>query len=350
MSEAPKHVMLIDGNSIAHANHNGNPLTVGDFQVQAIFGFLRSIRAILETTPGSVEVIVLWDGKAQWRIDLYPEYKGNREAMDAEQEAHKAALKRQTPFIEKVLSLLRVKQVRSPLLEADDLAGYFARSLSARGIKVTLVSGDKDWLSLVDENVSWFDPIRDRRVDANNFLEFTGYFTTDAFVQGKALQGDNSDNIAGIAGIGEKTAQLMLAKWKDMNEFFRQVDSGEYTPATRASKTAKSLHPEQVLALATGRAIFARNVKLMDLRLSRTPEQGEVIVNRGEFNQDGFIRLCERLAFASILRDRRNFLRAFGHEYQGVEPPAPAPGLARPKTLDETMLNAGIDLRRPMRA
>ena len=59
MSEAPKHVMLIDGNSIAHANHNGNPLTVGDFQVQAIFGFLRSIRAILETTPGNVEVIVL---------------------------------------------------------------------------------------------------------------------------------------------------------------------------------------------------------------------------------------------------------------------------------------------------
>lgn len=307
----PKHVILVDGNSIAHANHNASVLTVGDFQTQAIFGFLKSLRLLMSRTTGSKELIVLWDGKAQWRIDLYPAYKGNRAPLDAKQEAQKEAFRRQTPFIEKAVSMLGVRQVRSPLLEADDLAGFYTRMLTAKGIKVTMVSGDRDWITLVDENVSWFDPIRDRWVTTENFLEFTGFFTADAYVQGKALQGDTSDNIDGLAGMGEKGAQLFLAQWKDVNEFFRKVDSGEHVPAQRKDKKAKSLHPEQILASPEGRAMFERNIKLMDLRLSRTPAPGEVIVNKGTKDPNGFIRLCERLAFMSILRERHDFLRQF---------------------------------------
>jgi 5'-3' exonuclease len=309
-----KHFLLVDGNSIAHANHNATPLTVGDFQTQAIFGFLRSMSAMLERTPGAKEAIVLWDGKAQWRIDLYPEYKGNRAPLDAKQAAHKEAFKRQTPFIEKALNLLGIKQIRSPLLEADDLAGYFSRSLSQQGHQVTLVSGDRDWITLVDQNVTWFDPIRDRKVDMDNLLEFTGYFSTEAYVQGKALQGDNSDNIEGIPKMGEKTAATFLAEHRDVREWLAKVDAGEVTPKKRASKTATSLHPEEFLASTEGRAIFERNVKLMDLRQSRRPEQGEVIIDKGSANPEGFLHLCERLHFASILRDRRTFLRNFGLE------------------------------------
>lgn len=308
-----KHFLTVDGNSIAHANHNTTPLTVGDFQVQSIFGCLRSAQKLAELYPRS-EQIWLWDGKAQWRIDLYPEYKGNRAPLDADAEASKAAFKRQAPFTEKALNLLGIKQIRSPLLEADDLAGYFTRSLSQQGHKVTMVSGDRDWITLVDKNVSWFDPIRDRKVDMDSLLDFTGYFSTEAYVQGKALQGDNSDNITGIPKMGEKTAALFLAEWGDVRKFFAAVDNGTYTPKKRVSKTATSLHPEQVLASPEGRAIFERNVKLMDLRQSRRPEQGEVIIKRGEPSADGFIRLCERLAFASILRERVSFLANFGIE------------------------------------
>lgn len=307
-----KHILLVDGNSIAHANHNATALTVGDFQTQAIFGFLKSIRLLMSKTVGAKEMIVLWDGKAQWRIDLHPGYKGNRAPMDAKQEAHRAAFKRQTPFIEKAVSMLGVRQVRSPLLEADDLAGFYTRMFTERGMKVTLVSGDRDWIGLVDENTSWFDPIRDRWVTTDNFLEFTGFYTTDAFVQGKALQGDVSDNVDGLPGMGEKGAQLFLAQWKDVREFFRKVDAGEHAPAQRKDKKAKSLHPEQILASPEGRALFERNVKLMDLRLSRTPAPGEVIVSKGNPDPQGFLHLCERLAFMSILRERHAYLREFG--------------------------------------
>lgn len=342
-----KHFLIVDGNSLAHANHNTTPLTVGDFQVQSIFGCLRSAQKLAEMYPRS-EQIWLWDGKAQWRIDLYPAYKGNREPLDAAAEASKEAFRRQAPFTEKALNLLGVKQIRSPLLEADDLAGYFSRSMSAQGHKVTLVSGDRDWITLVDSNVSWFDPIRNRKVDMDNLLDFTGYFTTEAYVQGKALQGDNSDNIIGIPKMGEKTAALFLAEWGDVRKFFAAVDNGTYTPKKRASKTATSLHPEQVLASPEGRAIFERNVKLMDLRQSRKPEQGEVIIQRGEPNAHGFISLCERLAFASILRERRSFLANFGIECPDMGITIPAP--VAKDAVDEQLLHAGVDLLRPMRA
>jgi 5'-3' exonuclease len=305
------HVVVVDGNSIAHANHNANVLTVGTMQVQAIFGMLKSLRAILQGIPGEKRLITFWDGKAEFRKELFPEYKGNREAMTPEEEASKAAFQRQTPFIEKSLELLGVRQYRSPLLEADDLAGHIIPRLSAAGTKVTMISGDKDWIQLVDENVTWVDPIRARSVNMSNFLEFTGYFNSAAFVQGKALVGDNSDNINGIYKLGDVTAQMLLAEWKDMNLFFKAVDDGTYTPKTRKSKTAASLHPEQLLASPEGRALFQRNVKLMDLRLSRKPAPGEMVIRDGKADIAAFELFCHRMAFRSILAEWGMFLKAF---------------------------------------
>lgn len=306
----PKHILLVDGNSIAHANHNGTTLTVGGVQVQAIFGCLRSAAKMAQMNPGS-EQIWLWDGRAQFRLDIYPEYKGNRKAMDAKQAAHKEAFKKQTPFVEKMLEYLGVKQYRSPLLEADDLYYHFAKTLAARGFQVTAVSGDKDWLQGVDADVSWFDPIRDRRCTPENFLELTGYETTRAFVEGKALQGDGSDNITGVGGLGEKGAALFLAKWKSVEHFFAAVDAGTHAPAKRASKTATSLHPEQALASPEGRALFRRNMALMDLSAARKPVNGEVIQKNGTPDPEKFVMLCERFAFASILREQAMFLKTF---------------------------------------
>lgn len=304
-------MIVVDGNSIAHANHNATILTAGTMQVQAIFGVLKSLRALLQSTPGKKEVLILWDGKAQFRKDIYPEYKGNREAMTPEELASKEAFQRQTPFIEKALQLLGLRQMRSPLLEADDLAGHIVPRLVAAGHHVIMVSGDRDWIQLVSESSEWFDPIRDRRVTMENLLEFTGYFNTRAYVQGKALQGDNSDNVPGIYKLGEKTAQLMLAEWKDIHRFFEAVDAGTHTPAVRKSKTAASLHPEQLLASPEGRAIFERNVKLMDLTLARKPERGEIVVKEAAPDVQAFEIFCHRLAFRSILAEWGMFLKAF---------------------------------------
>ena len=97
--------LLIDGNSIGHANHNATKLTVGEMQTQAIFGVVKSVRALAESYPGWNQ-LVLWDGKSAWRKQIYPDYKENRKAKDEKQQAHKDAYKAQSPFIRKALQLL----------------------------------------------------------------------------------------------------------------------------------------------------------------------------------------------------------------------------------------------------
>ena len=73
-----KRISLIDGNSVGHAAHRATKLRSGDMETQAVFGMLRSIRDMKVERP-NFEPIVLWDGRAQWRFDLHPEYKSNRD-------------------------------------------------------------------------------------------------------------------------------------------------------------------------------------------------------------------------------------------------------------------------------
>lgn len=305
-----KHILVVDGNSIAHANHNATPLTVGGMQTQAIFGTLRSMRGMAAKHPNS-EQIWLWDGRAQFRFDLYPEYKSNRDSTDPKDIASKAARVKQMPFLKKAITMLGVRQLCSELHEADDLAGFLVPKLSAAGHSVTMVSGDQDWLQAIDENVTWFDPIRDRSCNHKTFYEYTGYETPAAFVEGKALQGDSSDAVTGVGGIGEKGAPLFLAQWKSVHGFFQAVDDG------RAGKLGKK-HADFGNPELPGRAIFERNMNLMDWKRSRKPTPGEIVTTPGAVDVANFELLCQRLAFASILRDMPMFLRAFNIERETV--------------------------------
>lgn len=296
---AAKHYLIIDGSNIMHANHNATKLSIGGFQVQAIFGTLKSMRALLQANPGA-EPIVLWDGRAQFRYDLFPGYK-DRSSDDPKDIEHREAYKKQAPYLEKMLQFLGVRQMRSPHLEADDLAGYMIPALAAAGHRITMVTGDKDWLQMVGPNVTWFDPIRDRKCNVDNFLEFTGYFNARAFIQGKALVGDASDTIPGVGGIGEKGAPEFLAKWKSVEAFFAAYDAG----------TAGKLGKKHTEFAMNGRAAFERNMKLMDWSQSRRPEPGEIITTQPAIDIEKFELMCQKLAFVSILRELGMFLRAF---------------------------------------
>lgn len=305
--------ILIDGNAIGHSHNRANKLSVGTFQTQAIYGFVKTIAAIKRQYPTST-ILVLWDGKADWRKKLLPTYKENRIAITPEDEAIRAAYKAQLPYIEKSLQLLGVRQMRVSSAEADDMAGLMSKRLSAAGKSVLLITGDKDWLQLIDANVTWFDPINDRWADMSNFFEFTGFMNPRAFLEGKTLIGDSSDCIPGIPGIGDTTAQNILAEHGSVESFLQKVDKGITTPKTRKSKTAKSPHPEEVLVSEEGRAIYRRNLILMNLQDVPNPPSEDVTVITPTLNPDLFRKVCERLAFVSLLKDFSGFMRIF----QGV--------------------------------
>jgi 5'-3' exonuclease len=291
-------MIIVDGNSIGHANHNGTRLTVGALEVQMIFGVVKSIRAMAVKYPQH-DIIVLWDGKSRWREQFFAEYKANRVAADEKEQASKDSYEKQTHYVRKALQLMGIPQMYCRTHEADDIAGLVINKALAKNESVVLCTGDKDWLQYVRPGVMWFDPIRDRYVNHNTFFEFTGYRTAEAFVQGKALQGDISDNIKGVGKIGEKGAAELLAQYGSVEAFWEEVDSGRLAPRTKAL---------QNLVLPETRELFRRNMKLMNLKEAPTPLLADVVIIKPTYNRDSFEKLCNALAFRSITKDLDGFL------------------------------------------
>lgn len=285
-------LILIDGNAMGHAHHNATTLTTGDFQTQAIYGFVRMLRDLTERQKGA-RILVLWDGTAQHRLDLFDGYKAQRAEVlktDPEALARRIAYRKQVPYIKKATELLGVDQMMNERREADDLAGYFVKRLTG---PITLTTGDGDWKQLVRPNVAWFDPRKDGRwVTHETFQQTTGYFTPEEFLQGKALMGDTSDSIPGIDGLGEKRAAELLAKYRSVDAFFAAWDRGEIKSS--AKYIANLVSP-------AGRAIYARNLVLMDLLNPLEPDRALNRLTRGAYNPDQLRRLFERLGFVSLL-------------------------------------------------
>jgi 5'-3' exonuclease len=302
--------LLIDGSNITHAANGAKPLKVGDTQVQAIFGFLRTMRKICATYP-NVTPVVLWDG-ASWRNIEYPDYKANREKKDTksdqvQQEARKQARK-QMPAIKKGLSLLGVAQVRAANMEADDLAAILGDRYLGKGGKVILVSGDKDWVQLVKPNMMWFDPIVDRKIrTAEDVKEALGYKVADfkQFLELKAIMGDMGDNISGVGGIGEKGAQEFLETYGSVSNFSNMILDKSLDPKTLPKKIRDFAESEDK------QIIFQRNLKLMDLRTTARPAPLNLTVDKGEPDTDRFETFCNRLMFRSITKDLRTWLSVF---------------------------------------
>jgi 5'-3' exonuclease len=295
-------IFLIDGNAVGFACHTGQKLSVGSFQTQAIFGIARTLRAMTVQHP-SVYKAMLWDGRAQWRIDLYPDYKANREAnpkMLAMREAYKA----QRPYIERLVRALGVDQMRSPICEADDLASAYARLFAQKGKSVRLITADKDWLQLVTPLITWHDPIRDRIITASNFSEQTDFRNPEQILQHKCLVGDTSDNVKGVGGIGDVNARKLLAAYGTVEQMLRLKDEGKLGDIP--TPWARLINNED------GRLDRYRlNRKLMSLTQWPLPGVQERQVTKGEYNPDTVRVIAEELAFHSILSDFDNWIQPF---------------------------------------
>jgi DNA polymerase I len=295
-------IFLIDGNAIGFACHTGQKLVSGTQQTQAVYGIARTLRAMTIAYPKAKKVM-LWDGRAQWRIDLYPDYKANREANKAMMDMREA-YKSQRPYIERIVRALGVDQIRSPSCEADDLAAAFAQAFSQKKRNVRLISADRDWLQLVNEHVTWHDPIRDRLVTIENFEEQTGYRKPRQVLDVKCLMGDTSDNIKGVGGIGEVGAKKLVAAYGSVKNFLALADAGKLDNVPPAW--------QKLVDNEDGRRDrFLRNQTLMDLLGPAKPGVSERVLTEGQFSQDIVREVSEELAFHSILADLDNWLNPF---------------------------------------
>jgi DNA polymerase-1 len=234
-----KHHTLIDGNSVGHAAQHGfgakgKKLVAGGQETTAIFGMLQSMQKLMRTRTGTAPV-VLWDGRS-WRYERFPDYKGNRTAT-AEQVAERERYRSQRKFMFEGLHYLGVKQLIAGNMEADDLAAILSRQYAALGDKVSLITGDKDWLQNVQEGVAWIDHKLPRKCTVENFEAFTGYKHPHGVrsLEGPAGRHRRQRQVTKI-GIGEKGALDLLKVFPCVHTFLN-IHARRLLPGAWSART-----------------------------------------------------------------------------------------------------------------
>ena len=226
---------LIDGNSIAYRAFYALPddLATKSGQItNAVFGFTRMlIRLLKDYQPDGVAVA--WDVSRQtFRSEQYPEYKAQRtKAPDH--------FKSQLPLIDEVLGALQIEQLRVEGYEADDIIASLTRQAVEDGWEVLIVTGDRDAFQLVGGPVK---VIYTRRGISDTVLADEGYVEErygigpSQYVEYAALRGDNSDNLPGVPGVGEKTASRLIAEHGSIDGVYRAIT--DMTPKLRENLAA----------------------------------------------------------------------------------------------------------------
>ena len=209
-------IVLIDGHSIINRAFYGVPdLTNKDgLHTNGIFGFVNILFKILDEEKPDYVTVAFDVHHPTFRHEMFTEYKGTRKGMP--QELHE-----QVPVLKELLTAMGIQIMELPGYEADDLLGTVAKRSEEKGMDVLVVSGDRDLLQIVTDNIRVCIPKTKRGT-----TEYEMYYTKDVqekygllplqIIELKALMGDSSDNIPGVPGIGEKTATAILQQFENV--------------------------------------------------------------------------------------------------------------------------------------
>ena len=225
-----KKLVLIDGNSIMNRAFYGimgsKALTTKDGKyTNAIYGFLAILFKLLEEeTPEYIAVA--FDLKAPTaRHKLYEGYKANRKGMPEE-------LAEQMPIIKEILRAMNIDIIEKEGYEGDDIIGTLSRYGENQGLEVTILSGDRDTFQLATDKVTIKIPrtkagkTETELFDREKVKEVYG-IEPKQLIEVKGLQGDTSDNIPGVPGIGEKTALSLIQKYGNIDNIYEKLEKGE---------------------------------------------------------------------------------------------------------------------------
>ena len=222
--------VLIDGNSIMNRAFYGimgsKMLTTKDGKyTNAVYGFLAILFKLIEDTNPQY-MAVAFDLKAPTaRHKLYEGYKANRKGMPDE-------LAEQMPIIKEILKAMNIDIVEKEGYEADDVLGTLSRYGEKQGLHVTILSGDRDTFQLATDNVTIRIPrtkggkTETDLFDRNKIIETYG-IEPKQLIEVKGLQGDSSDNIPGVPGIGEKTALSLIQKYGSIDNLYDKIEKNE---------------------------------------------------------------------------------------------------------------------------
>jgi len=210
-------IYLIDGNNILYRSYYAIPKleTSTGIQTNAILGFFNTLFRLLKKNTIQYIGVFFDTKKSTERHKKFENYKIKRKPMPDE-------LSLQIPLIKEILGYLGIKYFEKEGYEADDLIASFTEKFKKEH-KIYIITGDKDALQLIEENVKVINPVNDQEKELE-YLQKKYNISPDKIVDFLALSGDASDNIPGIPGIGDKTALSLISQFSSIEDIYNKID------------------------------------------------------------------------------------------------------------------------------
>ena len=300
-----KKLMVLDGNSIVNRAFYGiRMLNAPDgTPTNAVYGFVAILQRLLDTEKPE-GLCVCFDVHAPtFRHEMYDGYKSQRKPMPEE-------LRQQMPILKELLDAMGIRRYELAGWEADDLLGSIARKSEAAGWDCRLVTGDKDSLQLITDSTHVI--LIKTRMGSTETLDFSPAlfreqygFEPEKMIDLKALMGDSSDNIPGVAGIGEKSAMDLLHRFGSLSGVYENLEDPAIKPAQRNRLQAGADMAKLSYALAT---------IVPEAPMDFSPEEALWTLKPSS----ALYELCKRLGFGRFI------------EKWGLEPGADVPAAEGP--------------------
>lgn len=218
MSKMEKFV-IIDGNSLINRAFYALPMlrSLSGKPCNAVYGFVNMLLNVITSEKPKYFACAFDAGKHTFRHNMYAEYKGKRDKMPED-------LAEQLPILKELLTSMGIKIIEQAEIEADDIIGSLTRKFDEQFI---LVSGDKDLLQLINDNTTvWLTQKGISNVLKVNrdVLKQEFNLRPEQVIDLKAIMGDSSDNIPGVAGIGKVGANKLIDEYDNLDNIYQNID------------------------------------------------------------------------------------------------------------------------------
>ncbi len=226
-------LLAIDGNSIINRAFYGIKLlsTKEGVYTNAVYGFINILNRLLETESPDGVAVAFDLKKPTFRHKKYAEYKAGRRPMPDE-------LRTQFPVLKEWLTLAGYHVVECEGFEADDILGTLAKSADLSGNECVIATGDRDSLQLISESTKVL--LTATKMGHPEIINYTKETLFEKFglepeemIELKSLMGDSSDNIPGVAGIGEKTATDLITKYHSIDSIYENIEALDIKESVR---------------------------------------------------------------------------------------------------------------------
>jgi len=293
---------LIDGSGyIFRAFYAIQRLSTKDgFPTNALYGFLRMILKTMAEANSSRVAIIFDAGRKTFRNELYPEYKANRSECPPE-------LSEQMPYFRELSRALGLPVLECPGFEADDIIATLTEKLSADKRPVVIVSGDKDLMQLVTEDVKIWDTMKDSRYGPAQVVEKFGV-GPDKVTEILALMGDSSDNVPGVDGVGPKTATQLVQKYGDVESIIANLNAlKEDSEIRNRKKIAESIESNTELLRLARRLVEVERAVPME-KITDGDHDLDGLLSKREVDATHLAELFDKFEFQSLFKEFKTVL------------------------------------------